>query len=126
MHQARITAHKGILVVELVPDPANGDGTSTDKLRNLATVIHDTGRHLGVSKEALALLKMVKRGLDRIGDFAWFSSDDGKDHFAWLGGPKRLVNPTSVAAARDYAILAHRVIPNQVPDGARMAIETNF
>ncbi|MFJ4289526.1 hypothetical protein ACIP1U_06990 [Cupriavidus sp. NPDC089707] len=126
MHQARITAHKGILVVELVPDQANGDGTSPSKLRNLATVIHDTGRHLGVSEEALALLKLVKRGLDRIGDFAWFSSDDGKDHFAWLGGPKRLVNPASVAAARDYAILAHRVIPNHVPDGAKVAIETNF
>lgn len=126
MHHARITAHKGILVVELVPDRANGEGTSTHKLRNLATVIHDTGRHLGVSEEALSLLKLVQRGLDRLGEFAWFSSDDGKDHFAWMGGPKRLVNPTSVAAARDYAILAHQVIPNHVPDGARMAIEANF
>lgn len=126
MQHARITAHRGILVVELLPDQSNGEAASTNKLRNLGTVIHDTGRHLGVSAEALALLTMVKRGLDRIGDFAWFSSDDGKDHFAWLGGPKRLVNPTAVEAARGYAILAHRVIPNEVPDGARMAIEANF
>ena len=126
MQHARITAHRGILVVELLPDQENGEATSANKLRNLATVIHDTGRHLGVSEEALALLKMVKRGLDAIGDFAWFSSDDGRDHFAWLGGPKRLVNPAAVAAARSYAILAHRVIPNEVPEGARKAIEANF
>ena len=127
MH-ARITAHKGILVVELVHNQVTEDGgrSSPDKLRNLGTIVHDTRRYLGVSNEALALLKVVKRGLDRIGDFAWFRSDDGMDHFAWLGGPKRLVDPKEVATARTYEILAHRVIPNEVPEGAKAAIEANF
>lgn len=127
MH-ARITAHKGILVVELVQNQVTADGgrSSPDKLRNLGTIVHDTRRYLGVSNEALALLKVVKRGLDRIGDFAWFRSDDGMDHFAWLGGPKRLVDPRGVATARTYEILAHQVIPNEVPEGAKAAIEANF
>ncbi len=127
MH-ARITAHKGILVVELVRNQVTADAgrSSLDKLRNLGTIVHDTRRYLGVSDEALALLKVVKRGLDRIGDFAWFRSDDGMDHFAWLGGPKRLVDPKEVATARSYEILAHQVIPNDVPEGARAAIEANF
>jgi len=126
MH-ARLTAYRGILVVEMVPDQfIDGDATANARLRSLGTIIHDTGRHLGVSEEALALLKMVKRGLDRIGDLAWFRSDDGKDHFAWLGGPKRLVNPKDAEAARGYEILSHQVIPNEVPEGARTAIEANF
>ncbi|CAG2160173.1 hypothetical protein [Cupriavidus numazuensis] len=127
MH-ARITAHRGILVVELVQNRATEEGTRSnlDKLRSLGTIIHDTRRHLGVSEEALSLLRVVKRGLERIGDFAWFRSDDGTDHFAWLGGPKRLVNPSEVATARTYEILAHQVIPNEVPEGARAAIEANF
>ncbi|CAG2150516.1 hypothetical protein LMG31506_04210 [Cupriavidus yeoncheonensis] len=127
MH-ARITAHKGILVVELVQNQVTEDGgrSGLDKLRNLGTIVHDTRRYLGVSDEALGLLKIVKRGLDRIGDFAWFRSDDGMDHFAWLGGPKRLVDPKEVATARSYEILAHQVIPNEVPEGARAAIEANF
>jgi hypothetical protein len=127
MH-ARITAHKGILVVELVQNQVTEDGgrSSADKLHNLGTIVHDTRRYLGVSNEALALLKVVKRGLDRIGDFAWFRSDDGMDHFAWLGGPKRLVDPKEVATARTYEILAHQVIPNEVPEGAKAAIEANF
>ncbi|CAG9187401.1 hypothetical protein [Cupriavidus pinatubonensis] len=130
MH-ARITAHKGILVVELVQNQApeagaTGVRSNVDKLRNLGTIVHDTRRYLGVSEEALALLKVVKRGLDRIGDFAWFRSDDGVDHFAWLGGPKRLVDPKEVATARSYEILGHQVIPNEVPAGARAAIEANF
>jgi hypothetical protein len=125
--QARITAHKGILVVELVQNQAaDGVRSNLDKLRNLGTIIHDTRRYLGVSEEALALLKVVKRGLDRIGDFSWFRSDDGMDHFAWLGGPKRLVDPKEVATARSYEILAHQRIPNEVPAGARAAIEANF
>jgi hypothetical protein len=127
MH-AHITAHKGILVVELVQNQAmEGRARSNlDKLRSLGTIVHDTRQYLGVSAEALALLKVVKRGLDRIGDFAWFRSDDGVDHFAWLGGPKRLVDPREVATARSYEILAHQVIPNEVPGGARAAIEANF
>jgi len=127
MH-ARVTAHRGILVVELVPKRSiEGEVSSNvDSPRNLGTIIHDTGRHLGVSAEALALLKIIKRGLDRIGDFAWFRSDDGKDHFAWLGGPKRIVNIQEAATARGYAILAHQVIPNDVPEGARLAIDASF
>lgn len=130
--QARVTAHRGILVVELVHDPVReraeqGQGPSNmDRLRDLCTVIRDTGKYLGVSAEALMLLRKVKRGIGRIGDFAWYRNDDGKDSFAWMGGPKRLINPEEAETAREYAILAHRIIANEVPEGARKAIDANF
>lgn len=123
--QARVTAHRGILVVELLAKKSiKGVVTSNiDTPNNLGTVIHNTGTNLGVSAEALALLKTIRKGHDAIGDVDWFRSNDGHDNFAWLGGPKRLMDPATAQAARGYAMLGHKVIPNTASVQAKAAVD---
>ena len=55
-----------------------------------------------------------------------YSTSDGKAAFGWLGGPKRLCNPTEIEGSSSYsASLPHVLIPNDVPEGARECIDNN-
>ena len=128
MLHAKVTAHKGILVLELLAEKSieNEVVTTLDTPSTIGQVIMDTGAHLGVSAEALELLKGIKRGHDDLGDVDWFSASDGEAVFGWLGGPKRLCNPTKIEGSSSYsASLPHVLIPNDVPEGARECIDNN-
>lgn len=119
---AKITAYKGNIVCELIADKSiDGEvATSLDIPTNIGQVIMNTAEHLGVSPEALELLKSVKVGHDSIGDVDWFRSDDGKDNFGWIGGPYAVVTAATAEAARGFAVdnRAYQPIPNDVPAGA--------
>ena len=123
MH-AKITAYKGMLVCELVADKSIDDEvvTTLDNPSTFGQVIMNTEKNLGVSKEALELMKTVKIGHDDLGDIDWFSSVKG-DTFGWIGGPYNIVNPANAETARGFKILAHILIENEVPEGAMKAID---
>ena len=124
MH-AKITAYKGIIVCELIAT-ASVDGQVTTSLDNpgcLGQVIHDTATNLGVSAEALELLRGLPRGHDDLGDIDWFRTNDGKASFGWLGGPYAIKDPKACETSSSYEVLAHVVIPNEVPQGAKDAID---
>lgn len=120
MH-ARITAYKGHLVVELLARASIKDEvtTSLDRPGSFGQVVHDTARNLGVSADALALLKTLQPSGDAVSDVTWFRTDDGKASFGWLGGVNRLMDPQETESARGFALLEHVVIANDVPEGAK-------
>jgi hypothetical protein len=125
MH-AHITAYKGRLVLELLAKASIPDevATSLDNPGNIGQVIMNTGKNLGVSAEALELLKQVKRGHDDIGDIDWFRTGDTAA-FGWLGGIYRIADPKQVEGSRTYGIFDYVAIPNHVPQGAMQAIDSS-
>ena len=125
MLQAHITAYKGLIVCELLAEKSI-DGAVTTSLDNpgcIGQVIHNTAENLGVSEEALALLKAVKRGHDDLGDIDWFDTSDGKASFGWLGGPYAIKDPVRCEGSSSYKISNFVTIPNDVPEGAKNAID---
>lgn len=127
MH-AKITAHRGFLIFDLLATCSIEDevATSIDRPGNFGQVIMNTAKNVGISPEALELLKKIKPGRDSIGDVDWFSSDDGMDNFAWIGGPKAIkdTRDSDLAGSRDYRIRETFVsIPNESDPGAIAAIE---
>lgn len=54
-----------------------------------------------ISKEALEVLKKIPKSGDDIGDVDVFKSNKGVV-FAWLGGPLRLINPSSATGSNSY------------------------
>ncbi len=120
---ARITAYKGTLVVEAVEldfvhpmwTPAGGD--------KIGCLVGDTATFLGVSPEALLLLQSIKPGRDAIGDVMWFNANSGLSYFGWLGSNLMLLDPVVVEGDRNYVIRTYVSIPNEVPEGARAAVD---
>jgi len=117
MH-ATVTAHKGILVLELLVSASilGEVTTSMDNPTCIGQVIHDTANNLGVSKEALKLLKTVKTSNDDLGDVDWFATSDGKASFGWLGGPRALIDAASAEGSSSYGIFGCKIIPKDVPE----------
>lgn len=124
MH-AHVTAYKNLLVIELLATASipNEVTTSLDNPSCIGQVIHDTAKNLGVSAEALELLKQVKRSNDDMGDVDWFSTSDGKASFGWLGGRYAIKSPTEIDGSSSYGIFDFVTIPNDVPAGAINAID---
>ncbi len=121
--KVHITAYKGALCIEtqepIVKDetfvPAGGG--------NFGCVLMDTKTNLGVSQEALVLLRRVRKNRDSMGDVMWWPVGD-KFCFGWMGGPLALKVPGRITGDRDYAVRegAYTLIQNDVPEGAQQAI----
>lgn len=123
--RVKITAYKGILCIETQEPftqdedfvPAEGD--------NPECTLMDTKGNLGVSQEALDLLKTVRPSRDAIGDLMWFPSHKDKFCFGWNGGPLSLKDPKRTEGDRDYKVRdgEYTLIPNDVPEGVKETIE---
>lgn len=124
---AEVTAYNDILVIEYKTEDSNDMVTSPyDKPGNLGYVIGDTG-HVGISEEAYALLSLIKRSGDAIGDIDIFKLDKGGYAFSTLGGMCSLINPKMAAGSRDFVVpplSCFQVIANDVPEGAKEAIDS--
>jgi hypothetical protein len=124
MH-AEITAYKGRIVIELkVKKSIPGEVlTSQDTPRVAGQVVSDTARHLGVSAEALCLLKAVRRNSADAGELDWSKTPEGKAVFGWKGGRCAIFNPEACAGSRKFKVYGYLTIPNNVPDGARKQLD---
>lgn len=124
---ANVTAYKGKLVIELLAQKsiANEVTTSLDTPGVFGQVIENTKEHLGVSKEAIELLKQVKKGYDSIGDVDWFKVDNGNYAFGWIGGPYAIVDPMKAEGSSTYIVPNDYIeIENNVPDGAKVYLDS--
>jgi hypothetical protein len=109
----KVTAHRGIIIIDAVVEGAHPYWFPVGGSR-IGCVLHDTKQHLGVSEEALALLETVPKSQDSIGDVDWFDTDDGKRAFCWLGSEKRFVDPTAAEGSRQYKVTRDCIIiPNE-------------
>jgi hypothetical protein len=124
MH-AEITAYRGRLIITLLADHSiPGEVISSqDNPRFPGQVIYDTARYLGVSKEALRLLRTLPTCSEEASDLNWFQINDDKPMFFWRGGRYAIFSPEYCCVAKDFKIREHILIPNRVPAGARAQLD---
>lgn len=126
---AAVTAYKGILAIKLLTDHSiEGQvTTSLDTPNTFGQVIHNTQEHLGVSAEALVLLKAIKKGTGSLGKIMWFNTTDGKQSFGWIGQGACLIDPFNCLADRDYLVTDNYVlIENEVEEGDKLVIDATI
>ncbi len=128
--KAKVVAYKGYLVIECMADKSEEDTCtlSVDHPSHVGQVIHNTKNHLGVSKQAVELLERVKRSGDDLGEIDFWKSDNDTWHFSWLGGIKRIVNPTDeeCTGSNSYQVpnsSEYVSIENEVPKEAKEVID---
>ena len=124
MH-ALVTAYKGRIVIELkakksIPGEVL---TSLDHKDLDCQIINNTGKNLGVSKEALDLLKGVHRGNGAVGDVDWSRTQQGHSSFGWRGGRCAILTPEYCEASSQFKVRDCVTIPNDVPEGARRQLD---
>jgi len=122
--KTKVTAHKGIIVIETKDPAADNDFIPAGGSR-IGCVLINTKDRLGISGEALELLKKIPRSGDDIGEVDTFTSNKRGDVFTWLGPVCRLVDPVGASGSQTYDIgnIEFNIIPNEVPEKAAAAID---
>ena len=124
--KVKATEYKGILVFEtLRPEEGQTEDFVPAGDGRIGCVLVDSTK-LGVSPEAMELLKQVRRSGDDLGDPDVFKSGN-KVVFGWLGGVFAIKHPDHCEGSSTYdANLLERVcqtIENEPPQGAKEAID---
>lgn len=126
MH-ATITAYKGRLIFNLITRKSvkNELITNLDNKNIPGHIIINTKKNLGISHEALTLLKQINKVKhdDDEGRINWEKSYQGLDSFTWFGMPSDIRKPEDLLGAKTYKIMNYMHIENDVPEGARQAID---
>jgi len=123
---AKVTAYRGHIICDMLVDESNEDARTSHSPGYEDNAIINTKENLGISMEALALLKTVKKGKRSLGDIDWFPLEDGRAVFGWFGTPHQIFNIRVIEGSRDYCILDYVPIPNDVPQGAINCIDRNI
>jgi hypothetical protein len=116
--RTKVFCHRGIIGIQ---SSLNSPGLINDPSQpNQLGFVMDA-KEVAVSKEAMGLLKKVRKGRDGLGEIDVFQSDQGPV-FGWLGGPYKMLNPEDEECygSRDYdpSLLEDvcMFIPNDPPD----------
>ena len=125
--KVKLTAYKGQLIIET----QNTENTDPDFVPagegRFGCVLSNSKKKLGISKEAMGLLKEIKRGNDGLGDVDAFESGNGNVVFGWIGGQLTITDPKEAVGSREYdtnLLEKNSVrIENEVPEGAMEAID---
>ncbi len=122
--KVRITTYKGALVVD-TESPEEGDGFLPNTKGRLGCLLFKTKGRLGISEEAVALLRTVRVGRDAIGDLMWFGDAKHGLTFGWIGEPRYILWPDACCGDRDYRVWERQYvpIPNDVPEAVRAAFD---
>lgn len=125
---AHVTHHKGFLVIDLKATKSDPKTChlSLDNDGVIGQVIFDTKVNLGISREAFEAMKLIRPGRDGLGDIDWFKSTKQGHCFSWIGGPKALKQLVDLETSRDWTIGEYVLIPNDVPDEAKAAVEASL
>jgi hypothetical protein len=129
----KVTAYKDHLVLTAVmkhPDRKTPEWVPFGE-GNIGCVLIDSKKNLGVSKEALELLKKIPPGRDDIGDVDWWKCNDGKYAFSWLGSThsvKHIKVNHELTGSRNYKVHEGQFqdIPNEPDPEAIAVIDTRL
>ena len=122
--RVKVTEHSGIVIIETL-DPKQDADFMPSGGNKIGCHLANTGKNLGISKEALAIMKGYMISMDDLGEVNSFISDDGVHRFSWLGGTKRLVGPKAELSSRGFVDIDHIEIPNEAPAEAVEVIDKN-
>lgn len=121
----RLTVYKDCLVITGPPPEFQDPDWVPILPGKIGCTLLDTGRHLGVSEEALAWLRNVKPSTEEVGHLMWWWGGRASRYiFAWLGKPRCVKRPGAdgnagwIVPAGGYV-----VIPNDVPEVACLVID---
>lgn len=115
--RVKVTAYKKFLIIEALNYQQDEDFIPNTG-GNIGCLLFNTKKNLGISKEAMNLLKEIKRGGDDLGDLTIFKSKSRGSCFGWLGQPKKLVNTENgeCELSRDsLRDIEHVTIENKIP-----------
>jgi hypothetical protein len=124
--KVRVVAYNNriVLVPENPEQGINQEWWPTGGTR-IGCVVGNTKANLGVSEEALVLMRKMRVCRDAIGDLNWWWCTDGTYAFSWIGPIHRIVDPDTSEAARGFEIFRDQctIIPNDVPPEAIAVID---
>lgn len=114
--KTKVFAHGGWVGIESNPK-AEGLINDPSQAGQLGYVLDAS--HVEVSKEAIEVLKTIRRGGGSLGEVDCFKVTDGKVVFGWLGRELKAVNPADSEVARDtdFSLLEQvaTIVPNDPP-----------
>ena len=121
--KVKVTAYKQNLIIETIDEKEDENFFPVGGTRIGCTLI-ETDNLLGMSDEAVELLKTLKKSHDDIGDICAWKTDDNKNCFGWIGGFKKIVNiETAEGDNSGIADIKHVTIENDVPQEAQDVID---
>ena len=122
--RVKVTSYKDNLIIETIKPDEDKNFVPVGNGR-LGCVLIDTKELLGMSEEAVKLMKTLPRNNDAIGDVSTWKTTEGQHCFAWFGNLKRLVDVKKCESDRDGIIdIDHITIPNEPPKEAIEAIDS--
>jgi hypothetical protein len=120
--KAKVTAYKNFIIIEPLQFEEDENLIPAGEGR-LGTVLINTKKYLGMSKEAVQTLKKLKKSHDDVGDIMLWKTRKG-DCFAWFGNMYGLFNiETAEGDKNGFVAIDHVEIPNDVPKNALEAIK---
>ena len=120
--KVKITEYKGLVVIETLKPEEDAEFIPVTKPGQIGSTLINTGKNLGISKEALAIMKGFHVSRDDIGEVdAWKAGD--KDCFGWLGAMDRIIGPDAELPNNGWGGIAFIDIPNETSPGAKEAID---
>lgn len=120
--KVKVTEYKNCVVIETLK-PEKDDDFIPIGPGKVGSVLINTGKHLGISKEALTFMRGLKISRDAIGEVDAWITDDGRSCFGWLGGLKRIVGPEAELPKTGFQDIDYIEIPNEPPGDAKKAID---
>ena len=121
--KVKVTAHENYIIIETLDEKEDNNFVPVGGSR-IGCVLIETDNYLGMSKEAVELLKTIKPSYDDIGDVSTWKTNDNKDCFAWIGGFKRLVDIDTAEGDKNGIVdVKHITIENIVPEEAMKAMK---
>lgn len=124
--KVKVTEYKNTLIIETLKREKDDDFIPVTEPGKVGSVVINTGKHLGISKEALKFMKGLKVSHDDIGEVDAWKTDDGRSCFAWLGGLKRSFGPDAELSNTGFQDIDFIEIPNETCEEAKVAINASI
>ena len=111
--KVKVTELNGQVIIETLIKEKDADFIPVTEQGKIGSVMINTGKHLGMSKEALSFIKKLKVTGDDIGDVDGFIAGDNKHVFGWLGSLNRAVGPDATLPNNGFQDIDFIEIPNE-------------
>lgn len=121
--KVKVTEYKGMLIIETLKPEKDKDFITIKESGRIGNVLVNTGKHLGISAEALVFMKNLKISGDDIGEVDAWKTKNGKSCFGWLGPISRVIGPAAELSNTGFQDIDFVEIPNETIEAARKAID---